>query len=397
MAGESDELTRQLRDALESPDPAVWNAASKSITGIFDTYLEQPYLLDPHLGGIVSPIMQHVRKSLRAWHAARIDEQEAVAAAGLGPAFACQVLHDPHLNSLLSIIYHACKTRGFKHIVKLMPHEVADLEPAVQALCSQDSSDHRSWETRYVLLLWLSILALVPFDLSSIDSGGASGGRGLIASLISVCKGYLSDPGPVRMLITEHTQFFRHFCASSPLQVRSAAALCLARLLSRPDMERRGGELGAFMEWAAATLAACTAPEQQQPQLVLGGGGAQMDLREVAEAPARPASIAAAAAAAAQLQADADVGVFDEGEVGHATAASRAFLAAGVMQVRVPCGEAVGRAASHAPASPAGPSRHIQAWPQIGAGRCGSRRRLRSRRRDFKRDRPTQPIRRRWG
>lgn len=195
VAGEGDELAGNLRDLIESPDPEVWKAASKRITGIFDAFLEQPYLLDPHLGGLIGPIMEYVRRTLRAWHAARVEEREAAAAAGLGQAFAFQMLHDPHLNSLLSVVYHACKTRGFKHIVKLLPHEVADLEPAVAALCCQDATDHASWGTRYVLLLWLSILSLVPFDLASIDSGG---GSGLIASLISICKSFLSDPGPVR-------------------------------------------------------------------------------------------------------------------------------------------------------------------------------------------------------
>lgn len=195
MSGESDELARRLQDVITSPDPEVWRNSSRKICGILDTYLEQPYLLDPHLGGLIGPIMQHVRKTLRSWHAIRVGEREAATAAGLGSAFAFQVLHDPHLNALLGIVYHSCKTRGFKHIVKLMPHEVADLEPAVQALCCQDSSDHQSWETRYVLLLWLSILVLVPFDLASIDSGG---GAGLILSLINVCKSFLADPGPVR-------------------------------------------------------------------------------------------------------------------------------------------------------------------------------------------------------
>ena len=199
VQGESDELTRLLRDIIDSPDPAVWKSASKRITAIFDTYLEQPYLLDPHLGGLIAPIMHHVRKTLRVWHATRIEEREAAAALGLGSAFAFQILNDPHLNALLAVVYHACKTRGFKHIVKLMPHEVADLEPAVQALCCQDLSDHLSWETRYVLLLWLSILALVPFDLDSIDSGGGGSG-GLISSLVSTCKSFLSDPGPVGLL-----------------------------------------------------------------------------------------------------------------------------------------------------------------------------------------------------
>ena len=36
----------------------------------------------------------------------------------------------------------------------------------------QDS--HRSWQTRYGLLLWLTMVVLIPFDLSSVDSSKAS-------------------------------------------------------------------------------------------------------------------------------------------------------------------------------------------------------------------------------
>ena len=116
--------------------------------------------------------------------------------------------------------------------------------------------------------------------------------------------------------------------ASRPLQVRSAAALCLARLLSRPDMEQRGGELAAFLEWAAATLAVCTAPPGSADHVSLPFAGA--GLRD-GEEPARPASVASAAAASfAQQQAASSVG---DGDSGTGSIASRAFLAAGVMQV----------------------------------------------------------------
>ena len=83
---------------------------------------------------------------------------------------------------------------------------------------------HSTWETRYVLLLWLSILVLVPFDLRTVDSSlsdlapaaadDADDGEQrstLVESIISTCKEYLADPGAVR----------------------DAAAVCLSRLLTR--------------------------------------------------------------------------------------------------------------------------------------------------------------------
>jgi hypothetical protein len=247
-------------------------------------------------------------------------------------------------------------------------------------------TDHASWPTRYVLLLWLSILALVPFDLATIDSyggsadgasGAGSGRPGLIASLVSTCKAYLADPGPV-----SRTDGFHRACREQtdwplpsplvppppqrphppapppppPAQVRTAAALCLSRLLSRTDMERRGGELTSFMDWAAATLATCTSA--LPPASSLGVRGVDED----AEAPPRPASVVAAAALAARGGGvgaqSASVGGADAasaaalgdtdgvgGPSGGSTAATRTFLAAGVMQVRLRGEDGVGKPA----------------------------------------------------
>ena len=36
----------------------------------------------------------------------------------------------------------------------------------------------QSWEVRYVLLLWLSILVLIPFNLSRMDGTAPGGGGG---------------------------------------------------------------------------------------------------------------------------------------------------------------------------------------------------------------------------
>jgi len=55
-------------------------------------------------------------------------------------------------------------------IVKFFSHEVSDFEPALKLLRSIDINDHDKWELRYIMLLWLSILCLIPFDLKTIDS-----------------------------------------------------------------------------------------------------------------------------------------------------------------------------------------------------------------------------------
>lgn len=159
----------------------------------------------------------------------------------------------PQLHSMFCVIYQLCRVRGAKAVVRLMPHEAADLEPVIHALqaqvrpsptsfsaglswpvalrhgekeyCAhfrcccpgtsfppqnlsslqippssfppprgpvgQDTDDFSTWETRYGLLLWLSMLSLVPFDIDTMDSGlgggaappsgGGAGGAGGVA------------------------------------------------------------------------------------------------------------------------------------------------------------------------------------------------------------------------
>jgi hypothetical protein len=133
--------------------------------------------------------------------------------------------------------------------VKFFPHAVADLEPALMFLQKQSSADFETWHTRYSLLLWLSMIVLIPFDLSTVDShsSNAHGGdekspvdthersRGpIVATLVSVAQSYLSDAGPTRDM----------------------AAVLLSRLFSRPDLQGSGRVvcIGSFIEWACTIL-----------------------------------------------------------------------------------------------------------------------------------------------
>ena len=47
---------------------------------------------------------------------------------------------------------------------------MSDFEPVLQLLESQDPSDTATWQTRYVLLFWLSIIVMIPFHMSRFDS-----------------------------------------------------------------------------------------------------------------------------------------------------------------------------------------------------------------------------------
>jgi hypothetical protein len=56
-----------------------------------------------------------------------------------------------------------------------MSHQVEDLEPVFRYFCAQDPKNQELWVVRYTLLLWLSLLCMVPFDLKIVDSQIGSG------------------------------------------------------------------------------------------------------------------------------------------------------------------------------------------------------------------------------
>ena len=131
---------------LRTPGEAAAAAAQK-IADILDKYQEQPTVLDPQLEAMVVPLLEAVR---------------AVARDGASRELL------PHT---CRVMYTLCKVRGYKTIVRFVPHEVADLEPLVALLMSLDPADYASWQVAYSLMVWLSMVVMVPFDLAIIDSG----------------------------------------------------------------------------------------------------------------------------------------------------------------------------------------------------------------------------------
>ena len=111
----------------------------QKMTEIINFYQEQPHVLDPHL---------------QDW----IDKLLAV---GLS-----NKVSQMSINLAFKYLYLLTKVRGQKYIVRLLPHEVSDIE-TVLALLESEKSD--IWHAKYVLFLWLSILVLIPFDLKRLD------------------------------------------------------------------------------------------------------------------------------------------------------------------------------------------------------------------------------------
>lgn len=130
--------------------------------------------------------------------------------------------------------------RGYKTVVKFFPHEVSDMEQVVELLHFQatpDTSKHdrsappkdfsgwnaQYWQVPYILVLWLSIIVLVPFDLTTIDSQRTQ--EILVKRIINIGLQYSVDAG----------------------KIRDGAAVLLSKLTTRPDVVK-SGELDSFLE-----------------------------------------------------------------------------------------------------------------------------------------------------
>ena len=138
------------------------------INAVLEKYQEQSSVLDPILDAFVTPIMKFLQVYVRK-------------------AVAAQAYSVPYeVNALFHVLCHLCKVRGYKTVVKFFPHEVSDMEMVVELLHFQETPEleverttapletkkwnPQYWQVPYILVLWLSIIVLVPFDLTSIDS-----------------------------------------------------------------------------------------------------------------------------------------------------------------------------------------------------------------------------------
>ncbi|KAH7061742.1 hypothetical protein BKA62DRAFT_779933 [Auriculariales sp. MPI-PUGE-AT-0066] len=158
-------------------------------------YQEQSFLLDPFLERMVAPPVNILRQHV----ADTVNKQ----------AKWCR----SRLENLVSLIYSYCRVRGQKAIVRFFPHEVSDL-PIVIAYMSLDNgpvSRADWWNLRCLMLLWMSLICMVPFDLHRFDGAAASGTT--LDSIQTMGKGYLAYAGIEREM----------------------AAIMLARLYTRKD------------------------------------------------------------------------------------------------------------------------------------------------------------------
>ncbi|KAK9814241.1 hypothetical protein WJX72_002759 [[Myrmecia] bisecta] len=221
---EADELNSLIGQAVANQGeqcaagfPRFWQILQK--------YQEQSQLLDPHLDAFVTPLAGLLRAQ----------------AAAAQPSLLC-------IHTISSYLWTVASVRGYKTIVKFFPNEAADLEPVVALLVQLaaqgtapsggvESKGEGVWEAQCVLMLWLSQLVLIPFDLATVDtslSNLAATDRmpevpPVVQQILVLCRSYLASPGSIREM----------------------AALLVGRLLTRPDM---APALRQFLAWAHTAL-----------------------------------------------------------------------------------------------------------------------------------------------
>ncbi|GAA5868482.1 hypothetical protein JCM3774_005393 [Rhodotorula dairenensis] len=212
---------------------------------LLDEYQEQPYLLDPSLECMVSPLVGALRDTLQA------DKLSA---------------GSRRLGRLAKLLYWLTKVRGPKTVVRFFPHEVGDLsfllallsEPldAQSAASASDSGDiartATSWELRYLLLLWLSVCIRLPFPFRLLAPGAEESIRSVGLRWLRA-SGKESDAAALVV--------GRYYCRDD-VDLEPLLDLCESTLTARTDDLMLLPLLGAL-----AIVLSCSGPNKIYPTL----------------------------------------------------------------------------------------------------------------------------------
>lgn len=145
---------------------------------LLDPYQEAPTLLDPYLEILMSRLGKHCEESI-------INDR------------------GDFLPFSFSVIYFISKVRGRKQVVQFLPHGVHLIEPVLSELrrrIQQDNDTQQttelpaSWESIYVLWMWVGALSLTPFGVKAFATDSTS----FYSSLSTLARESLAQAGAVR-------------------------------------------------------------------------------------------------------------------------------------------------------------------------------------------------------
>lgn len=225
-----DQVTTLVNDAHQietnNDDDTKQERILANLIDLINPYQEQPFLLDPHLENMVKPIIELLRTYIKTTNVQGFKFSND---AQSKPDF---IQVPKKIKRLFILLYYMMKIRGYKTIVKFFTHEVSDLEPTFYFMAAQNPQDYTGWETRYVLLIWLSLICMIPFDLKTVDSLAVAEENKfpLMNHMIELSKFYLKATG----------------------KERDGAAVLLSRLLTRRDIAEL--YLADYIKWAQDDL-----------------------------------------------------------------------------------------------------------------------------------------------
>lgn len=157
---EHDTVQRMIEN-LKTEHDTTFEKSYEIFSNILGKYQEQPHLLNPHLQNLMDLLLAYIRE----------------------PATEITLFH-----AAFKYMYQLAKVRTHKIFVKYLPHEITDLQFVIKSLEDQQIDDSTHWETRYMLILWLSILVLNPFQMSRFDTGDASPENSVMERIFKLCK-----------------------------------------------------------------------------------------------------------------------------------------------------------------------------------------------------------------
>ncbi|KAJ2484919.1 hypothetical protein EV174_002077 [Coemansia sp. RSA 2320] len=249
-------LTTLDKVTASAGDVETWSQASapaeearmiREMRATLELYQEQPTCLDPYLERIVSQLMAAIEGYVHAYH-----ESAAVAADGSSSGTTGSqgsVVSISRLNGVFDLVYTLCKVRGYKTVLRFFPHGVADVEPVLSSLWRYTASlTISSWTARYVMLIWLSLLSKIPFDLDSIDSGAAN----LPTLNFSDAADVSADAARSHVVLVDRWVELGKFYLRRPGCEMEGAAVMLSRLLTRQDTS--ASLQPAFIAWATLEI-----------------------------------------------------------------------------------------------------------------------------------------------
>ncbi|XP_052740499.1 tubulin-specific chaperone D [Bicyclus anynana] len=167
---EVEEVLNMLDNVKNIYNTPAFEVEYEKLYTILKQYYEQPHLLDPHLDKMLAKIMSIINDKTTPF----------------------ELKH-----ATFNYMYQIIRVRGYKVVVRHLPHEVSDLLTVLTYLEAQGPDDKETWRSRFVLLLWLSIVVIIPFHMSRLDGfapdqpgAGTSKKLTVMERIFNICKTY---------------------------------------------------------------------------------------------------------------------------------------------------------------------------------------------------------------